>query len=963
MFNKGIIDRVEDLKISTSSRISEMQKCTCPMVSTSIVLKERFDYWYDGYFYTLWEDNTRLFLVDNLPFCYDNDLRNNVFEGDLLDLVNGDKVFPFLLFIGGEVVPWSDIHLIRDTDMTYVKLRNTIWRPNSYASLIYFPLASKKIRYGEDSDYLARRPIKGFYFDNKRKLTKDPTFKELTVRLEILDKDIYFDLLEYTRKDGTYHIKSLNSNFDKDIDFGGKDTANVLLPDLKNNKMKLTHDNIFLYGYNQNENDTKYTLMSSSINMVSNSLLLTKTDHDFEYYIIITYNTKVKFPENHFSAIDASKYTMEGVAKYSTLVSQLNPENDKLLEPMYYMVNNFDFKFDSNLSYEENVVNAASYITKYNYALWNKAFIDNCPVKSYTYTGAQFLSMADTNGFVNYSRKHSDLIEDRVMMFVNSFLYAYSMDIVYKNNTILLPTFDIGQDDDVEIVLFTKCNNSILDITVPTNGKVYIHPEYNPKDCYIMTEEQPTGHSYDVPESEEHRRQYICKANVSSTPDENGLYTIKFIDNKNYNKKLKVVPKNQFRYYRFKKQAGLFKLILPTQFNYCHDRDRYMVFINGRKIDKDVYAITIMNENRPFDKLVLYLSTILDDNDYVDVFYLPEQLKEMYLENETSKSGVIRLGQPNNYPKNHALSKYTNMVFVNGRKINPKNLYDISMTDIGVLYKEDKLYERYNVCIVEYLDIHHTLYKFLYSMPKPKEENKITTSLTATNSNGTFTVTGATNTATGVTSPIASVTNTATGETFNMGTVDEEIDITGYLLYDSWKYAIDNFQNSMVSLFSDVSNAESLEDAMDMELYNLFKMQRFNTNPTNIKENFAGLRSVLYDVVLDYYLSRANATTGEAFVYDFEDHEFDNPYSAADEMHDLPKGFTYFTNDYNDTLLTDKIQNTDLYLVEVYDPKKNRYKKIIPIFPDRDKLYDYQIVDKVATPDMVRNGKLFKKLE
>lgn len=985
MFNKGIIDRIEDLKISTSSRISEMQKCTCPMISTSIVLKEKFEYWYDGYLYSLWEDNTRLFLVDNLPFCYDNELRNNVFEGDLLDLVNEDKVFPFLLFIGGEFILWSNIHIIKDTDTAYVKLKNTIWKPNSVTRIVYFPLGSKRIRYGEDSNYLSRRPIKGFYFDSKLHLVKDPSFKTLTARLEILDNDIYLDVLDYTKNGDVYHIRSLNSGFDEDIDFAGKEYATINLPDLDNNNMLIRYDNMFLYNYSENDSgDTIYTLVSNMINMVSNSIMLSKADHDFGYYIFIMYNKKVKNPENNFTAIDASKYTRNGIAKYGTNVINLDTQNDPLSESVTHMVKDFDFTFDSSSSYIDNIKNAAKYITRYNYALWNKVFEEESNIKSFTYTGAGFLALADENGFVNYSRKHSDLIEDKAMMFVNSFLYAHSMDIVYKNNTILLPTFDIALDDDVEIILFTKCNNNILDIEVKqaAGKRTYIHPEYNLKDCYIMSEDLPTDHAYNVPVSEEHRRQYICKIKPSSyTPDKDGIYEIKFIDDKYYDKKLKLVPKNQFRYYRFKKRAGLFKLILPTQFNYCHDRDRYMVFINGRKIDKTVYTITIMNENRPFDKLELYLSTILDENDYVDVFYLPEELRETYIENETSKSGVIRLGQPNNYPKNHALSKYTNMIFVNGRKINPKNLYDISMTDIGVLYKEDKLYERYNVCIVEYLNTDHKLYKYLYGMPKDikKKDDNVDTQpkskLNAIRADASEKVVepviGAVDSNnTNIINSLHGVTNTTSNETILLGLKkgddDEEIDVTNYLLYDSWKYAVDLLQNSTVPIFgTNVTNADALEDAMDMQLYNIFRMQRFdNKKPGNIKEHFAGLRSILYDVVLDYYITRSGAaTTGEPFVYDFEDQEFDNPYSGTDERHDLPDGFTYLTNDPLDTMLINKVQNTDLYLVEIYDKKKNRYKKVIPIFPDKDKLYDYRIIDKVATPDLVKNGKLFKKLD
>ena len=36
------------------------------------------------------------------------------------------------------------------------------------------------------------------------------------------------------------------------------------------------------------------------------------------------------------------------------------------------------------------------------------------------------------------------------------------------------------------------------------------------------------------------------------------------------------------------------------------------------------------------------------------------------------------------------------------------------------------------------------------------------------------------------------------------------------------------------------------------------------------KENFTDLKNILYDVIIEYYLSRDDVSTGDKFVYDFE---------------------------------------------------------------------------------------------
>ena len=120
----------------------------------------------------------------------------------------------------------------------------------------------------------------------------------------------------------------------------------------------------------------------------------------------------------------------------------------------------------------------------------------------------------------------------------------------------------------------------------------------------------------------------------------------------------------------------------------------------------------------------------------------------------------------------------------------------------------------------------------------------------------------------------------------------------------------------------------------------------------------------MYDVLLDYYFSRYNATTGNDFVYDFETQEFDNPFSVIDERYNLPDGFTYFTHNDENTLLVDnedkEFFGSDAYVVEVFDEKRGESSRLIPLFPDKDKLYDYEIVEKVADANNVGSNRIFK---
>ena len=123
MLNQDTLDRIEDLKHTTYSNIKELQTNLCPMVK-DIYLNYQFEYWYDGYKYNIWEDNVHLYAVNEIPYCYDNEIKNTVFMGKLDELIEQDKVWPFLLFVNGAVVRWSDITIIHDYDYSYLRIDN-----------------------------------------------------------------------------------------------------------------------------------------------------------------------------------------------------------------------------------------------------------------------------------------------------------------------------------------------------------------------------------------------------------------------------------------------------------------------------------------------------------------------------------------------------------------------------------------------------------------------------------------------------------------------------------------------------------------------------------------------------------------------------------------------------------------------------------------------------------------------
>lgn len=856
MVEQKFIDKIEDLRHHTYSRITELQRNLCPMVR-NVYMNYQFEYWYEGYKHNLWEDNVHIYAVNEIPYCYDNELKNTTFRDTLDHLVAEDKVWPFLLFIDGICIQWSKITIIHDYDYSYLRIDDITPNESFYAKMVVFPIGSKKIRYGEDRNVLVTPDRKGFYFGMDGKRLESTDFIDISIRLEILDPNIFY--------------KEVNLN---------EMTSNTLSFDNLPDGYIPTLDNILTFTNDGSFNSLGPGEKIEDIYHGSYGLFNVKNVNFDAKWAILMYNMKDSTAKESSFLFSKSDLSRKAILK---LLLE-NPKDtsseiwDEVITPL---IQTFDFDHKFGESYEKNVDEATKYITRYDFKLWKDVFKNSTNIKSFAYTGLDFKNLADDKGFVHFSRRHSDVIQDVVIMFVNHKLYQYMIDVTYTTNTINLPIFGINNDDHVEILMFTEANNNILTLKVMEEGStVYIHPEYNLEDCYIMSEECPDA-VYDTPDSLEGRKQYIVERTY--TVDSEGNYKIYFENDFYYGKDLKIVPKNQFRYYRFKQRDGQYKIVLPTQFNYCHDPDHYLVFINGKKIDRTEYTVTIMNKDRPFDRLILYISTILDAGDYIDIFYIPEVLVEKYKKDQIPKSGLLLLEDEDgniNYPNTYPLSKDTSLVFVNGLKVNPLDIKDVSLNSI--LFDVDK-YVRDENGEITYDGQGNPITKPYY-----------------VDSIDNITI-------------MEYVTGDKTVAGYLEGLYEQIPEGTKYdpELIDFNKSASDAWKNLIKTLL-DKYGKEGLEKIFG----SIFEIEE---PAENYKDNFADLRSILYDAVIDFYLQRGDVDTGSPFVYDFERSHFEPD----------------------------------------VEPDSTDVTKIIPLYPDKDKLLDYELTSNVAEEKDVKEGKKF----
>ena len=166
------------------------------------------------------------------------------------------------------------------------------------------------------------------------------------------------------------------------------------------------------------------------------------------------------------------------------------------------------------------------------------------------------------------------------------------------------------------------------------------------------------------------------------------------IEDKYLNRQLIVSSNNCFKHYHTTVDViDTSGVILPKEFSYCKDWDHFMVFLNGKRLDQNSYAITTMKTTTPFIYTALFTSIPLELNDRVDVFYLPRNVADITKEASLSSSGYIEIPF-NALP--YGLNEHNCMIFLNGRKINYLETKDINFYKIK-LNEDVKSLENLNI--------------------------------------------------------------------------------------------------------------------------------------------------------------------------------------------------------------------------------------------------------------------------
>ena len=618
--NNNVENTIEKLRHYTKSYTDEIDKCSIP-IKYDLVTEQQYTYVLHGIEYHNFDRHSTLILAKKLPFTYGYIGHN--YEEPLINLINEDVIQPFIIFLNGKFIKWSDITIIRDCNFDYIKIEGT-YTPEAKIDCILLP---RDIKYQEN---VTRKNVSEdtyFVFTEDGRL--DFSFNNPYTIIDV--PNVYCE--SFMMSDGKRYKSSLKSDY-----LINDDSILVFTNNLYNNKA-VTHN--------------------EGLNVIS---IDNKLDN-----ILILFSNKTKNGEKDNLSVLPNK-------KYIT---------DKLLEPPLTdnfkgIIERFDFSFTRDKLWEDNLLDSLKYIMNYNPNLMKDAYLPLCNIEYRYYTGQDLWNLADEKRYVRISRLINKSEHTQLIIFKNGLLYnGYHRMYIEKGRTFVIKLMDdVEMNDKFEFMFIKNTDNKEYPLylySLKQDSTYPLDPHFDLKHAKMFCKDHPDK-KFSIKTSD--NIQYEVGFTYEKKDNDEVMFSLK--NSWYYDKDLSLVSGRDFRYYHTTAQDTSIGYLLPNNFKYANDLNRYMIFVNGRKIDKENYRITTIDPTRPFTNIAVYFKLILEKYDTVDIFYLPDIMEEVTVQPDVINNTIYL----NTEAIKYGLDKDLYYIFLNGKKLVPDQIDNVSSTII-----------------------------------------------------------------------------------------------------------------------------------------------------------------------------------------------------------------------------------------------------------------------------------------
>lgn len=661
-----IIERITRLKSESVSSFIQQQKAMVPHDMSDAFKKYSTECFLDGTRTLMVKDKICL-QMNYLPM---KPVKNKEFtdmqrvDSSFIDLFNNEKIFPFAVFCNGRFIKWSNIRIIIDQNHYYIIINKA---DTEYTDIL---------------DHIEHGTL-------DVKVLSIPTNVEYNEKAYFrTDENIIFSFEEDGTVDpnGTGHIRFFTKNpnlYHREWVADG--TVNAFNTGISN-KYYLDPVNIIVF-----KNGLYYPSTTDTVSTVGPFVSIDKGQESAKYTFIVFYNSLIHKSNNNISRVDPI-----------SLQENIQKMNAGEAVPQWFtdLLIGFDFGFNKDLEYQENILNSIKSIMSYNYDLFSEVYISNSTFDIYRVDGNWILSHLNKDGYLDIPRRRYNEKDGYVVMLVNGELYKYYYTHKYYANRFIVSIQDIQKADIIEFFFFKNVCNDILDITVNEDDP---YTEYNNRYrngnmniFYPQTDSQYFKFPEDGSQNFEIKHEFLV--------NDNGESKIVFDNPFYYGKKAKLAYNNQFRYYRYKfteddECINDIRVGLGKDFEFCPDYSKYMIYLNGRYMSTDQYRLVLpVNDTTPFYSYYIYLTKPINTGDILEIFYVPIMISDVATYETIETNGQIIVDTSR---LNYGLTNKTYMIWINGKKIPDNHISNVSRDRVFINTDPGSIN---TVCITKYLE-------------------------------------------------------------------------------------------------------------------------------------------------------------------------------------------------------------------------------------------------------------------
>lgn len=662
MENNKLTQRIEELKPITETSILNRQKYLIPSFVNLNPTLIWDAYQIAGDRFTITGDFKFAVRVSNLPYIEDsiNKRATKYFIDNLQNMVNNNEILPIMIFYNNRFIPWSRINIVKDIYVSYILLGGVEDYENiDTIKCAVFPF---NLTYIEGLHLEANS--NSLLFDENGKLCETNGI----VSIASSDQNIFF-AKESKEEFNNYELTSLSHKYSiAPFNYCLVFKDGELYPN-----PKINLNNYGLVTINDGE----------------------KADWSIAFYLCLF--TNINTNSHQFKVANRNELTKLDVSNAQKLF------------------NNFDFDFSYSKLYETNIADSIRSVMDYDSELMDKIYTNLSMIETVEYTGLEFTQLAKNN-YISFNENHKKILDNgdeiiikiRPIIFVNNILYEHMRGIIIAANNIKVPVVGISKDDKIEILFFKEIINQTYHTTkaaIDKNDIIHsisteeVLRELDESNLELYTSKSPdNGEVHMTSVDDFDRVQFKVDFSPIHSNDEDIDFEINSGDNI-YSGSIPITlaSKKQFKYMGFVSQVTRFNFALTPDFNFCLNKNQYMIFINGKKIDQNNFRLVSADPKRPFDDISIYMSMEFSVNDRVDVFYLPVVLREFISAPRIPSSGNIYLDRTK---FDYGLNKNMYLIFINGKKI---ALSEIKNINSSKLHIDTDIQTINDLCILQHI--------------------------------------------------------------------------------------------------------------------------------------------------------------------------------------------------------------------------------------------------------------------